>query len=119
MWSASLAPPVVASTSSTPFPAASRCAASTPARPPARPSSATAIISAGVVEVVAEGAEIAEMDEAIEPEAEASASIAAAAAFAASTARPAVSGRGSSAKLPNTAPAAATRQGSKYLRAKR
>ena len=66
---------------------------------------------------MAEGAEIA---------AEASASIAAgaagvtaAAAFAASTARPAVSGRGSSARLPNTAPAAATRQGSKYLRAKR
>tara|TARA_B100000768_G_C10969688_1_gene245207 strand:- start:233 stop:472 length:240 start_codon:yes stop_codon:yes gene_type:complete len=79
-----------------------------------------------VVEVVAEGAEIAEMDEAIEPEAEASASIAAgaavataAAALAASTARPAVSGRGSRARLPNTAPAAATRQGSKYLRAKR
>ena len=83
------------------------------------------MISAGAVEVVAEGAEgaeIVQMDEAIEPEAEASASIAAAAsvataaaAFAASTARPAVSGRGSSAKLPNTAPAAATRQGSKYL----
>jgi hypothetical protein len=74
------------------------------------------------VEVVAEGAEIAEiaeMDEAIEPEAGASASIAAAAAAAAaaaSTVCPAVSGSGSSARLPNAVPAAATRQGSKYLR---
>ena len=72
------------------------------------------------------------MEEAIEPEAEstyAAASTAAdatvvvvaaaAAVVAASTARPTVSGRGSSARLPNTAPAAATRQGSKYLRAKR
>ena len=72
------------------------------------------------MEVVAEGAEIAEiaeMDEAIEPEAGASASIAAAAAAAAaSTVCPAVSGSGSSARLPNAVPAAATRQGSKYLR---
>ena len=70
------------------------------------------------------------MEEAIEPEAESTSAaastsadatvvVAAAAVFAASTARPTVSGRGSSARLPNTAPAAATRQGSKYLRAKR
>ena len=72
------------------------------------------------------------MEEAIEPEAESTSAAAstsadatvvvaaaAAAVFAASTARPTVSGRGSSARLPNTAPAAATRQGSKYLRAKR
>ena len=71
------------------------------------------------------------MEEAIEPEAESTSAAAstsadatvvvaaaAAAVFAASTARPTVSGRGSSARLPNTAPAAATRQGSKYLRAK-
>jgi len=72
------------------------------------------------------------MEEAIEPEAESTSAAAstsadatvvvaaaAAAVFAASTALPTVSGRGSSARLPNTAPAAATRQGSKYLRAKR
>ena len=82
--------------------------------------------------MVAGGAEGAEMEEAIEPEAESTSAAAstaadatvvvvaaAAAVFAASTARPTVSGRGSSARLPNTAPAAATRQGSKYLRAKR
>jgi len=82
--------------------------------------------------VVAGGAEGAETEEAIEPEAESTSAAAsfaadatvvvvaaAAAVFAASTARPTVSGRGSSARLPNTAPAAATRQGSKYLRAKR
>ena len=82
--------------------------------------------------MVAGGAEGAEMEEAIEPEAESTSAAAstaadatvvvvvaaAAAVFAASTARPTVSGRGSSARLPNTAPAAATRQGSKYLRAK-
>ena len=70
------------------------------------------------------------MEEVIEPEAESTSAaastaadatvvVAAAAVFAASTALPMVSGRGSSARLPNTAPAAATRQGSKYLRAKR
>ena len=81
--------------------------------------------------MVAGGAEGAEMEEAIEPEAESTSAAAstsadatvvvaaAAAVFAASTALPTVSGRGSSARLPNTAPAAATRQGSKYLRAKR
>ena len=125
----------------TPVPAASSWAAFVPSHTPPRPSSAAMIGAVVEVEEVAdvaegtEGAEVAEVAEtaetaeAIEAEAEASvasASVASAASaatsvatstFAATAMRPAVSGSGSSAKLPNTAPVAATRQGSKYLRA--